>query len=86
MNSIIKLLEGKTLTANSLKFYSPDHKQYFEAKEIRLKIDKEPDHPEELRLNLNGNNILDWFKQKYQQAQQKYGVNPKAKQNKGISL
>mgnify|MGYP007105725227 FL=1 len=69
-DSIRSLLFGKALSGDSVKFYSPDHKQHFEVKDIQLKIDKGPDDPGKLRLNLNGQNIIDWFKQKYQKLKQ----------------
>ena len=55
-DSIRSLLFGKALSGDSVKFYSPDHKQHFEVKDIQLKIDKGPDDPGKLRLNLNGQN------------------------------
>lgn len=69
-DSIRALLFGKTLTGESAKFYSPEHKQHFEAKDIQLKVEKDPDSPGNLRLSLNGQNILDWFRQKYQELKQ----------------
>jgi hypothetical protein len=33
-DTIRALLFGKTLTGESAKFYSPEHKQHFEAKDI----------------------------------------------------
>ncbi len=77
LNAIKRLLEGKTLTANAFKFYSPEHKQHFEAKEIRLKIEKEPDNPEKLRLSLNGSNIMDWFREKYNTLKKRITTNIK---------
>lgn len=56
------LFEGKNLTAKSFSFFSPEHNRKFEAADVKLKIEKEPDDPKKLRLNLNGTNILDWFK------------------------
>lgn len=67
VKSIVSLLEGKTLSTNSFSFFSPEHNKHFEAKDVKLKIDKEPENPDRLQLNLNGSNILQWFKQKYQQ-------------------
>ena len=78
-DSIRSLLFGKTLTSDSVKFYLPEHKQHFEAKNIRLKIDKEPDNPEKLRLTLNGEDITDWFKQQYNN--QPHIIRPYAKPN-----
>ncbi|MDR2955888.1 MAG: hypothetical protein LBV43_12495 [Prevotella sp.] len=42
-DTIHTLLFGKTLTGESTKFYSSEHKQYFEAKSIQLKIEEDPD-------------------------------------------
>ena len=64
------VLFGKTLTGESAKFYSPEHKQHFEAKDIELKVAKDPDSPGKLFLSLNEQNILDWFRQKYQEIKQ----------------
>jgi hypothetical protein len=62
---------GKTLTAKSFSFFSPEHNQKFTAENINLKIEKEQDNPNKLRLNLNGMNILDWFRGKYQEIHRK---------------
>jgi len=67
--SIKKLLTGITLTSKAFKFYSPEHKQHFQAKDVQLKIEKEPDNPEKLRLNLNSENIKDWFNRKHEELQ-----------------
>lgn len=83
VKSIVSLLEGKTLSTNSFSFFSPEHNKHFEAKDVKLKIDKEPENPDRLQLNLNGSNILQWFKQKYQQKTQT--VKPDIKRNGGIS-
>jgi hypothetical protein len=77
------LFEGKNLTAKSFSFFSPEHNQKFTAENINLEIEKEQDNPNKLRLNINGMNILDWFKQKYKDLQQATGVQNK---NKGIKL
>lgn len=78
------LFEGKNLIAKSYSFFSPEHNMKFETKDIKLRIEKDPDNREKLRLNLNGQNILDWFKQQYKQI--KESVKPKIQQNrvKGI--
>lgn len=77
LNTIKQLLEGKTLSANAFKFYSPEHKLHFEAKEVRLKVEKEPENPEKLRLSLNGFNIMDWFRDKYNDLKKKITTNIK---------
>ena len=75
-DSIHSLLLSKTLTGESAKFYSPEHNQHFDAKDIRIKIEKEPDNLEKLRLTLNGQDITDWFKQKYQNLQKIATIKP----------
>ncbi|KAA6330128.1 Plasmid recombination enzyme [termite gut metagenome] len=93
IESIKLLFEGKSLTAKSFSFFSPEHNQKFTAEDVRLKIEKEPDNPNKLRLNLNGMNILEWFKQKYQGFQKSIGIHVKPKhetelqnKNKGIKM
>lgn len=83
IKSIVSLLEGKTLSADSFSFFSPEHNKHFEAKNVKLKIDKEPDNPDRLQLNLNGSNILQWFKQTYKQKVQT--IKPEIKRKGGIS-
>jgi hypothetical protein len=69
VESIKALLTGKTLTAKSFSFFSPEHKRKFTAEDVKLKIEKEPNNPNKLRLNINGMNILDWFKQRFEEVQ-----------------
>jgi hypothetical protein len=71
------LFSGKSLTAKSFSFFSPEHNQKFTAENINLKIEKEQDNPNKLHLSLNGMNILEWFKQKYQEVQRKFVTLPK---------
>jgi hypothetical protein len=52
------LLRGNILTINAGKLFSPEHKQHFEVKNATVKIDREPNNPKKLRLNLNEMNIL----------------------------
>ncbi|GHT35433.1 mobilization protein BmpH [Bacteroidia bacterium] len=82
------LFSGKSLTAKSFSFFSPEHNQKFTAENINLKIDKEQDNSNKLRLTLNGINILDWFREKYQEVQQKYdiGKRPEVNKNKGVKM
>lgn len=69
-NNIRALLSGKTLSGDSAKLYSPEHERHFETKDIKLKIEKEPDNPEKLRLSLNGKNIIDWFREQFSRLKQ----------------
>jgi hypothetical protein len=82
VESIKALFAGKTLTAKSFSFFSPEHNQKFTVENVKLKIEKEPDNLNKLRLNLNGMNILEWFREKYQEVQEKFSINKKQEVNK----
>jgi hypothetical protein len=86
--SIKSLLAGRILTAKSFFFFSPEHNQKFKAEDVNLKIEKEPDNPNKLRLNINEISILDWFSVKYQEIQQKINIDrkPEINKNKGIKI
>jgi hypothetical protein len=88
VENIKSLLDGKTLTNKSFSFFSPEHNRKFTAEDVKLKIEKEPDNPNKLRLNLNGMDILIWFKQKYQEVQQRFNIRkkPEVNKNKGIKI
>lgn len=68
-----KLLTGIVLTVTG-NLFSPEHKQSFKVQDAKVKIEKEPDNPLKLRLTINGVNILDWFKQKFQEFQDAIGI------------
>jgi hypothetical protein len=68
------------------KLYSPEHKQHFEAKNLKVQIEKEPDNPNKLRLNLNGMNILEWFREKYQEMRQAIGNGKKQANDKSRQM
>lgn len=76
---IKKLFEGRNLTAKSFSFFSPEHNRKFRAEDVNLKVDKEPCNSNKLRLSLNGENIVDWFKYKFEELQKttepKFGKN-----------
>jgi uncharacterized protein (DUF3084 family) len=86
IESIKSLFEGKSLTTKSFSFFSPEHNQKFIAEDVRLKIEKEPDNLNKLRLNLNGMNILDWFRYKYQEVQKKFSINKRQEINKSKGI
>jgi hypothetical protein len=86
IESIKSLFGGKSLTAKSFSFFSPEHNQKFTAEDVRLKIEKEPDNLDKLRLNLNGMNILEWFRKKYQEVQKQFGIKGKQEMNKSKEI
>ncbi|KAA6330963.1 Plasmid recombination enzyme [termite gut metagenome] len=75
IEAIRQLLKGITLSIASGKLYSSEYKQYFEVKDAQVKIEKEPDNPNKLRLTINSTNILEWFKLKYKELQQRISFN-----------
>jgi hypothetical protein len=64
---ICRLLKGNTLSINSGKLFSPEHNQKFEVINAKMKIENEPGNPNKLRFNLDGMDILEWFKQKHKE-------------------
>lgn len=64
--SIKALFYGKTLTSTVIKLFSPEHNRYFEAKDVQFKVEKDADSPNKLKLSIHGENILDWFKKKFE--------------------
>ncbi|KAA6331847.1 Plasmid recombination enzyme, partial [termite gut metagenome] len=90
IDAVRELLKGITLSIASGKLYSVEHKQYFEVKDAKVKIDHESDNPDKLRLTINGTNIIDWFKLKYKEFPKAIGIHIKpmrdAEKNKGIKL
>jgi hypothetical protein len=81
--SIKLLLEGTTLIAKSFSFFSPEHNQKFKAEDVILKIERDSENSNKLRLGLNGMDILDWFGQKYQKFQKAISISKKSEYNKG---
>ncbi|KAA6318392.1 hypothetical protein EZS27_031588 [termite gut metagenome] len=88
IEAVRKLLGGITLSIASGKLYSPEHKQYFEVKDAKMKIEKEPDNPNKLRLAINGMDVVEWFRQKYKEVQQRVVANflQASPKNKGFRL
>lgn len=69
VESIRKLFNGETVPVTG-KLHSPEHDQDFSVQDAKLQLFKERDNPNKFRLSLNGQNILDWFRQKYQELKQ----------------
>jgi hypothetical protein len=88
VESIKALLAGKTLNAKSFSFFSPEHKREFTAEDVKLRIEKESENPDKLRLNINGMDILEWFRVKYQEVQNKFNFSrkPEINKSKGVRM
>lgn len=91
IKAIKKLFNGETILITG-KLHSPEHDQAFNVQDAKLQLFKERDNPDKFRLSLNGQNILDWFKQKFQELKQafkphiKSSSKPQIGQNKGIKM
>ncbi len=88
IENIKMLLAGKTLTAKTFSFFSPEHRQMFKAEDVKLKIEreKEPDNPNKLKLSLNGRNILVWFRERFQEIKGLRSSVIKSRENKGFKI
>jgi hypothetical protein len=88
IDAVKQLLRGITISIHSGKLYSPEHDQRFEVKDAQVKIEQESDNPNKLRLAINGTNIIDWFKLKYTELQQriKFSTHYNTPKNKGFRL
>ncbi len=89
---IIKQLFNGEPIPFSGKLHSPEHDQDFSVQDAKLQLFREQDNPDKFRLSLNGQNILDWFKRKYQEIKQtirphiKPPAKPEVGKNKGFKL
>lgn len=74
VDTIKKLLEGKSLTFKNGSLYSPEHKQNFDAKDTTIAINTDPKDEKKYQLTANNIQISDWFKLKYKEFRQSIGV------------
>ncbi|MDU1906260.1 MAG: MobV family relaxase [Dysgonomonas sp.] len=82
------LLSGKSLTINKGTFYSPEHKQKFDAKDTTIAISTNPNDEKKYQLKADNMDISDWFKLKYKEFQQSIGINiqQKNKEDRGVKM
>lgn len=52
------------------KLHSSQHDRYFDVQDAKLQLYKEHNKPDKLHLSLNGQNIIDWFKQQFSKLNQ----------------
>lgn len=89
VDAIKKLFAGESVSFTG-KLHSPEHEQSFNVQDAKLQLFKESKNSDRLKLSLNGQNIIDWFKQKYQEVKQatSYYKRPTIKseveKNKGV--
>ncbi len=66
---IKQLFKGEAVTITG-KLHSPEHDQPFSVQDAKLQLFKESKDSDRLKLSINGQNILDWFNQKYKELKQ----------------
>jgi hypothetical protein len=78
VDAIRRLFSGETLTVTG-RLHSPEHDRDFDVQDAKLQITgasnaphdtNTPADPHRLRLSLNGQNILDWFRERFEKLQQ----------------
>ena len=80
---IKQLFKGEAVTITG-KLHSPEHDQPFRVQNAKLQLSKESKDSGRLKLSINGQNIIDWFKQKYQELRQRPHIKPVSPaQNRG---
>ena len=89
IETIKELFTGKEVTING-KLHSSEHEKYFDVKDAKLQLYKEKNNPDKLHLSPNGQNILSWFRQKYQEIKHatnhytRRNIKPEIDKNKGF--
>lgn len=81
VDAIKPLLSGESVSVNGM-LHSLEHNQDFEEQDAKLQIFKERDDSDKLLLKLNGQNIIDWFKQKSQEVKQSVRTDLRPPENK----
>ena len=84
IDTIKQLFKGEAVTVTG-KLHSPEHNQSFNIQDAKLQLFKESKESDRLKLSINGTNIIDWFKQKYQEIQQTVRPHIKSPAKSGIT-
>jgi len=81
VDTIKKLFTGEAVSYFG-KLHSQEHDRDFNVQEAKLQLYKEKDNPNKLHLSVNGQNLIGWFKQKYQEVRKttRPHVKPSVKQ------
>ena len=91
IDTIKRLFHGEALTVTG-KLYSHEHNQSFSVQDAKLQIFREGKDSDKLKLSINGENIIDWFKEQFGKFQQtirphiKPPTKPEMGKNKGIKM
>lgn len=68
IDAIKQLFKGEAVMVNG-KLHSPEHNHSYNVQDAKLQLFKESRESDRLKLSINGQNIIDWFKQEYQEFQ-----------------
>ncbi|NLK93219.1 MAG: mobilization protein BmpH [Bacteroidales bacterium] len=91
IDTIKQLFKGDAVAVTG-KLYSSEHDQSFSVQDAKLQLFKERKDSDKLKLSINGKNILDWFKQKYQELKQTTSyyqrptIKPEEGKSKGVKM
>lgn len=66
IDTIKQLFKGEAIMVTG-KLHSPEYNQSFSVQDAKLQLFKESKDSDRLKLSINGQNIIDWFKQKFQE-------------------
>lgn len=69
IDSVRHLFNGEPLSFTG-KLHSLEQNQSFNVQDAKLQLFKESKDSDRLKVSINGQNIIDWFKQKYQELKQ----------------
>lgn len=83
VDAVKRLFKGEEIMVTGT-LHSPEHNRSFEVQDIKLQLLKDKDNPNKLELFINSKNIIDWFKQKYQELKQSVRTIQKPEKNKGV--
>lgn len=83
VDAVKRLFSGESLSVTGT-LYSLEHNHSFEVQNVKLQLLKDKANPNKLKLFINSKNIIDWFKQKYQELKQSVRTIQKPEKNKGV--
>jgi hypothetical protein len=88
MIPIKQLFKGEAVTVTG-KLHSPEHDYSFSVQDAKLQLFKESDNSDKLKLSINGQNIIDWFKEQFGKLRQTIKphikpVQPEQKKGRGM--
>ncbi len=64
IDTIKQLFKGESLSFMG-KLHSPEHNQSFSVQDAKLQLFKEGKDSDRLKPSINGQNIIDWFKEQF---------------------